>query len=295
MLATTTIPSDRPDRRAALRRATARKEWAVHRSLLVDYACAALVLVTVLPFDRPTGFALIGGFLAASMGVRIGGDEAMWGAREFVFTRPIARRDWFRLRFGLGLVPVFALLVLFGLADAVDLHRRFMTLFVEPLDGDVTASTLRAGFYAPVVAAALLVYAIGFGAAAREVRPEQVLNHRSGAWLLGGAAALLAWLFAAGVLRGVLGWLRMPDEPGVDTEAMAATVGALILPLVPLAYLWGRRGVERMELSSSGAASEGDGPRSGAGAVVLVLLFVVVLGTVLLWLTARGVDPAAPK
>ncbi len=295
MLATTTMPADRSARRAALRRATARKEWAVHRSLLIDYACAALVLVTVLPFDRAAGFALLGGFLAASMGVRIGGDEAMWGAREFVFTRPIARRDWFRLRFGLGLVPLFALLVLFGLADAVDLHRRFMTLFVEPLDGDVAAAALRAGFYAPVVAATLLVYAIGFGAAAREARPEQVLNHRSGAWILGAAAALLAWLFAAGVLRGVLGWLRMPDEPGVDTEAMAVTVGAVLLPFVPLAYLWGRRGVERLEVASNGAVAEGGGERSGVGAVVLVLVLVAVLGTAFLWLTARGVEPAGPK
>ena len=270
-------------------RATLRKEWFVHRSLLIDYLLAALVAVTVLPYDRPIGFAVLGALLAASLGARIGGDEAMWGTREFVFTRPVARADWFWLRYRIGLLPLVGLLGLFFFADLLGTHRAFLTLFAEPLQSDPVLP-FRPVHFLPFAAAVALVYTVAFGAAARERRPEKVLEHRFGACVFGGAMAFMTYVFAALVLRRQLGLLAMPDEMGVDTPAMAATVAGLSAALVFPTYVWGRAGVERIEVEGDGAASTSS---SGgvAVAVALVLLILVVLGVI--WMSL-AVAPEGP-
>lgn len=256
-------------------KANVRKEWIVHRSLLLDYLVCAVVAVTVLPFDRALGFGVVASVLAASLGARIGGDEAMWGSREFVFTRPIRRRDWVRLRFGIGLLPLAAMLALFLVADAAEVHQRFAALVAEPLEPGIVPS-FRPVYYLPFVTGTLLVYALAFGFAAREARPEQVLNHRGGAWILGGALSVLTWLFAAAVLRGALGWFDMPNEPNLDTPAISATVAGLTLLLSGAAYLWARRGVERLEIAGDGLA-EGVAVRPGRGGALMVGVVLVVL------------------
>lgn len=249
------------------------KEWRLHRELLLDYLLAALVLAAVFPLANSTGFGIVACILAASLGTRIGGDEAMCDSWEFVLTRPISRQAWLRMRFSTGLLPLGLLLVLFLGLDLVGAHALFANLVTDPLEVTSGAGLLPLKYVAPA-AAALFIYTLSFSFAMGEKRPEQVMNHRISGLLLG--LIVLAILMATSqyLFRRLDGW---NVHEGRELFAFAAfTVGACAL-----VYLGTRRALVRREVIGGPSGAVAASSSAGWAVVLMIILLVLIaLGVV---------------
>lgn len=271
------------------------KEWRLQREFLVDALLVALVGVTVFPGDAPLGFAVMGILLAASLGVRVGGDEAMNDAWEFVLTRPIDRGEWIRVRYLLGFLPVAMLLCLVVVSDLVETHAWFARLVAEPLVAGVEFR-FAASQYPPVLALVLLAYSLCFSFASREERPENVRQHGPS-----GVIAALVVGFAVAVLTVIV--VRLVAPPGSTPEDLSGvpfgpeTIAftAIIFCLAWSSYRVARSGLIERELVPAGGSAGLVRRRGASAGVALAILVIVLLGAFVLYLLLRSptaVEPA---
>ncbi len=267
-------------------RAVLRRDWILHGRRIVDLAILLALAVTVFPGDSPAGFGAMGAVIAASLGARLGGDENLGQSLEFLWTRPVDRRAWFRMRFTTGLAAIAVVLVVVVLADAVDLHLRFASLFADVLESDPRLPFEPIAYAFPL-GFALLVHAFAFSIAARERRPEHVLDARVAAVVFAAviatATALVVHLALdrLGRFDGRMFGL-LSTQP--SQQLIPATIAIVVAASIAL--------VARRRFAS-GEIVGGDATASGAshGWWLVILLASTLIALALFW----GVQVEAPR
>ena len=271
-------------------KANLNKEWLLHRQLLIDYAFLAVGLAALLPLDNYRGFGIVGFLLAASLGARIGGDEAMNETWEFVLTRPVTRMSWLRMRFLLGLIPLGLLAVAFLLFDAVELNSLFGRLVADPI-GAGNASGVAPLMYLPPLAGVLMIYTLSFAFALRERRPENVMNHRAGGLVFGVVVMVAVMAACQFVGRSLSGdWSQQPGPELAAFVLVTLTASGLI-------FLGTQRSFNRREFAGAGGEVVLARSSSWAGALLVIVIVLLVLGVLTLvfsYQSARNLPVATP-
>lgn len=254
-------------------RANVRKEWDQNRTLLLDFAAATGLAVTVFGAHGPLWFTYAGLVFAGALGARIGGSETLSDTWEFVLSRPIDRRQWASMRFALGLSAVLLLLALVFAASACDLHAHFASWLADPVVGiEHEAIAWRA--YVNGLAVVVLAYAAAHWTALAQVRASRVPLHSLAVPILALAAGVwlrIALLWIEGIPVGDLSLL------GNAVGAPNLTVSFLLGVMALVFYALCQRTCVRREIDH-GAAAAGTEPTSATRMIAwLVIMLAAVL------------------
>jgi len=255
-----------------------KKQWMDMQGRVLTYPVVAFFF-NVLS-ENPVWIGLVAIFLAMDLATQTAGDDARHGTYEFIFTRAIDRRAYFRMKYWFGLPILVAFLLLAACFEATGTHEAFWNLVMERsyfLTPELTLAS--PGVLALAMSAATFLFSLLFGLI-NTATSESVFSSMN-------FTGVLLFAVYGGLVLVLMPFLMQVETTGVvalvqNGRFVVAACVAFLAPSV-LLYLFSRELYARRTLPG---LSERPGGRSGSlgwvAVIVLILVILAVLAYMLL-------------
>jgi len=266
-----------------------KKQWLDMQGRVWTYPVVAFFFN--LLSENPIWTGIVAIALAMDLATQTAGDDARHGTFEFIFTRAIDRKAYFRMKYWFGLPILIAFLLLAACFEALGAREAFWGLVMEPVESSLSgALSLSPGILAIMIAAAIFLFSLLF-ALLNTATSESVFSSMNftGLFLFAvyGLLVLLILPFLFGAETG--GFPQLLQSSRFVPAACVAFLAPSILLYLFSSVLYAHRTLPAQEARTSGRAGA-----MGWGMVILLILVFLAIVAYLLFALAPA-DPMTVK
>jgi hypothetical protein len=266
-----------------------KKQWLDMQGRVWTYPVVAFFFNVMS--ENPVWIGFVAIALAMDLATRTAGDDARHGTFEFIFTRAIDRKAYFRMKYWFGLPILITLLLLAACFEALGVREAFWSLVREPVDSlSLATLSLSPGVLALMISAAIFLFSLLFA----------LLNTATSESVFSSMNFTGVFLFA---VYGLLVLLILPFLIGAETGGfpellqssrfVPAACVAFLAPSI-LLYLFSGVLYAHRTLPAQEARTSGRGSAVGWGMVIVLILVFLAVVAYLLFALAPA-DPMTVK